>query len=74
MTTLKFSLGAIMLALSGIATAHPGHDHSAWSSNLIHTSYYFVGILALIGISIAVKKLSNKPAIVSENMNNKERN
>jgi len=43
--------GGLML-LSTAAVAHPGHDHAAWESPLMHTLFY--GAMAAAGVAAAV--------------------
>ena len=32
--------GLLLLTAANTALAHPGHDHSDWSSPLVHTLFY----------------------------------
>ena len=43
----------VTLLLSPLAQAHPGHDHSHWSSYAIHAAWIGSGILVLmVGLSL----------------------
>lgn len=49
--------GALML-LSTAAVAHPGHDHAAWESPLLHTLFY--GAIAAIGVAAVARVIKAK--------------
>ncbi|AFJ03609.1 hypothetical protein Q7C_2484 [Methylophaga frappieri] len=44
------------------AFAHPGHDHSAWTSGLIHAIFYLsiVGVVSAIAYSVHKKIKAKK--------------
>jgi len=49
--------GGLML-LSTVAVAHPGHDHAAWESPLLHTLFY--GAIAAIGVAAVARVIKAK--------------
>ena len=59
------TVAGMLIPLS--ATAHPGHDHSHWTSSLAH-GILFVGIMAVAALGI---KLLNKNAN-TKNINTEE--
>lgn len=59
------TVAGMLIPLS--ATAHPGHDHSHWTSSLAH-GVLFAGIMAVAALGI---KLLNKNAN-TKNINTEE--
>ncbi|MFK4015928.1 MULTISPECIES: hypothetical protein [Halomonadaceae] len=49
--------GLLLLTAANTALAHPGHDHSDWSSPLVHTLFYGA-IAAVIGTAFFVIRQS----------------
>ncbi|TVU70025.1 hypothetical protein [Cobetia crustatorum] len=47
----------LILTAANTALAHPGHDHSDWSSPLVHTLFYGA-IAAVIGTAFFVIRQS----------------
>ncbi len=57
----------ITLCAANIAAAHPGHDHSAPDSSLMHALFYsclfaLIGVAAYLGAKILQKHLSHSKA------------
>ena len=42
---------ALLLSPSFYSFSHPGHDHSHWSSDFLHSAYY-VSLFALLGTGV----------------------
>lgn len=38
----------VALTATNVALAHPGHDHSSWSSPTVH-ALFFIGIAVVVG-------------------------
>lgn len=49
-----------MLLLSSLAVAHPGHDHSHWSSDALHILFYGVTALTIALGGLWIVKAKNK--------------
>ncbi|WP_127735580.1 hypothetical protein [Cobetia sp. ICG0124] len=49
--------GLLLLTAANTALAHPGHDHSDWSSPLVHTLFYGA-IAAVIGTAFFLSFVS----------------
>ncbi|WP_024953327.1 MULTISPECIES: hypothetical protein [Cobetia] len=45
----------LILAIANTAQAHPGHDHSSWTSPLTHTLFYG-SIAAVVGTAFYVMR------------------
>ncbi|WP_418135229.1 hypothetical protein [Psychromonas sp. GE-S-Ul-11] len=50
-----------LMAVSQVAQAHPGHDHSHWASNSIHLLTVFA-VAAVAVVGIVYKKIVIKTA------------
>ena len=50
-----FIMLLVSIALSGFASAHPGHDHAHWSSALIHVFW----LLPLLGVALFALRTRN---------------
>lgn len=46
-----FLTGLLVLAFAGSAVAHPGHDHSHWTSPAVHAAF-FIAVAAIIGAGV----------------------
>ena len=65
MTSIKsFALSTVqivfLLFFSQSLYAHTGHDHSHWSSDLLHILFYAAIAVAAVGIVYATVKRSSK--------------
>ena len=49
-----------LLLFSQSVFAHTGHDHSHWSSDLLHILFYVAIAVAAVGITYATFKRSSK--------------
>ena len=56
----KFAQLLILSVLALPAMAHEGHDHSHWTSGLLHVLFYGSIIAAALGLSFALYKNSDK--------------
>jgi len=50
-----------LMAISQVAQAHPGHDHSHWASNSIHL-LTVLAVAAVVVVGVAYKKSRRKNA------------
>jgi len=50
-----------LMAVSQVAQAHPGHDHSHWASNSIHL-LTVLAVAAVVVVGVAYKKSRRKNA------------
>ncbi len=44
-------LPVLLMAVAAVAEAHPGHEHSHWSSPLVHALFY-LAIVAAAGAGV----------------------
>jgi hypothetical protein len=58
----------LLLSPSFYSFSHPGHEHSHWSSDFLHTAYY-VSLFALLSTGVF---LLTKVMIKKRNNTNKE--
>ena len=58
----------LLLIPSFYSFSHPGHEHSHWTSDFLHTGYY-VSLFALLIVSVF---LLRKVTIKNRNSTNKE--
>lgn len=54
-----------LMAVSQVAQAHPGHDHSHWASNSIHL-LTVLAVAAVVVVGVAYKKSRGKNATKGE--------
>lgn len=61
MKNLTYTLIAALSLLASTAQAHPGHDHSHWLSNGIHSIFYLAlaGVIGAVAI-LAIKRIKSK--------------
>lgn len=58
---IKLTSVVAISALSSVAIAHPGHDHSHWLSDPIHAlSILAIGAVVVTAAFVSKKKLSKK--------------
>ncbi len=48
------------LAVSGLALAHPGHDHSAWTAPLLHALWIAPAVIATVAAVVILRKKFSK--------------
>ncbi len=57
---MKYTL-ALLPFVAGVAAAHPGHDHSAWTAPFLHAIWLAPIVAATIFAIYAIaKKINNK--------------
>ena len=65
---IQYVVFTLLLSPSFYSFAHPGHEHSHWTSDLLHTVFY-VSLFALLSIGVfLLSKVMNK----KRNHTNKE--
>ena len=50
-SVFQYVIFALLLSPSFYAFSHPGHEHSHWTSDFLHTAYY-VSLFALLSIGV----------------------
>lgn len=65
---IQYVIFALLLSPSFYSYSHPGHDHSVWTSDFLHSAYY-VSLFALVSTGIF---LLTKVMIKKRNSTNKE--
>lgn len=58
---VQLVFAGMALLVSSLSFAHPGHDHSATSSSLMHALFY-VSIFALLATGVYLVKKNSKKA------------
>lgn len=65
---MQYVIFALLLSPSFYSFSHPGHEHSHWTSDFLHTVYY-ISVFAVLGIGAF---LLTKVMIKKRNNTNKE--
>lgn len=56
----KILLATTALTASGLALAHPGHDHSSWTAPLLHALWIAPVAVALVAGVVVLRKKFTK--------------
>lgn len=61
MKQIKFLILTLLITLTSVANAHPGHDHSHWMSDFLHAMFYASLAIAIgSGGYVLLKSLARK--------------
>ena len=66
--TLKLLTAGSLILASGIASAHPGHDHTSWLSDPIHL-FTALAIGASVAVMVWLKSTRKQAQTISINDN-----
>lgn len=67
-TSQKLILVGSAMLTSMSVSAHSGHDHSHWSSDLLHAMFYLSLAAAAGALAFATKKYANKKKAAGDNL------